>query len=193
MKNHQQQQQQRALEVTEQVHGKESTELTADGSSGIDGSLVINTATTPTITTTTSTLSTIDQQAYEEQFIQEPTGGETTTTYSLFSSGDAFSEEAIRSKTHYIKNEISGQLWLDVDRNGKRGSFTDSTLNAMEQDSGVTGVDAIVLVDCDTNTEVAVTKSQLKLVSRRRQLRPIHLHTHSFLVEKVLFFYIIQG
>mmetsp|Transcript_21212 Transcript_21212/g.42645 ORF Transcript_21212/g.42645 Transcript_21212/m.42645 type:complete len:756 (-) Transcript_21212:36-2303(-) len=159
MKNQQQQQQHRAVEVTEQVHGKESTELTADGSSGIDGSLII-TATTPTVTTTTSTLSTIDQQAYEEQFIKEPTGGETTTTYSLFSSGDAFSEEAIRSKTHYIKNEISGQLWLDEDRNGKRGSFTDSTLNAIEQDSGVTGVDAIVLVDCDTNTEVAVTKSQ---------------------------------
>eukprot|EP00984_Skeletonema_dohrnii_P001063 scaffold331_cov123-Skeletonema_dohrnii-CCMP3373.AAC.3 len=158
MKNHQQQQQQRALEVTEQVHGKESTELTADSSSGIDGSLIL-TATTPT-TSTTSTLSTIDQQAYEEQFTKEPTGGETTTTYDLFRSGDVFSEEAIRSKTHYIKNEISGQLWLDVDRNGKRGSFTDSTLNAIEQDSGVTGVDAIVLVDCDTNTEVAVTKSQ---------------------------------
>lgn len=59
-----------------------------------------------------------------------------------------------------MKNDIVGQLWLDVDMNGKRGSFTDSTLNAREQDSGITGVDAIVLVNCDTNQEVAVTKSQ---------------------------------
>ncbi|KAK1744470.1 hypothetical protein QTG54_005003 [Skeletonema marinoi] len=104
MKNQQQQQQQRALEVTEQVHGKESTELTADGSSGIDGSLII-TATTPTVTTTTSTLSTIDQQAYEEQFIKEPTGGETTTTYASlvlvmpFRRGHSF-------QNTYIKNEL---------------------------------------------------------------------------------------
>lgn len=151
-------------------HDKESSELVPDGSLGIDGSVIdeesvastaTNTATVTTVppTTTTTTISPDEQQAYEKQFIQEPTG-ETTTSYSLFESGDAFTLDAITSKRHYMKNDIVGQLWLDVDMNGKRGSFTDSTLNAREQDSGITGVDAIVLVDCDINQEVAVTKSQ---------------------------------
>ena len=161
----------RNLQSSEEEHDKESSELVADGSLGIDGSVIVdeaesavassstNTATTTVPPTTTTTISAEEQQAYEEQFIQEPTG-ETTTSYSLFESGDAFTPDAITSKRHYIKNDIVGQLWLDVDMNGKRGSFTDSTLNAREQDSGITGVDAIVLVNCDTNQEVAVTKSQ---------------------------------
>lgn len=170
MSNHKEQQ--RELELTQLEHDKESTELTADSSLGVDGSLIVldstesteettDESTESTTTITTATLSPQDQQAYEEQFTKEPTGGDSTTTTSLFPSGqNVFSSTSILSKPHYLSNEIAGQLWLDIDRNGKRGSFTDSTLNALEQDSGVTGVDAIVLVDCDTNTEVAVTKSQ---------------------------------
>eukprot|EP00574_Skeletonema_japonicum_P003481 CAMPEP_0201731216 /NCGR_PEP_ID=MMETSP0593-20130828/24940_1 /ASSEMBLY_ACC=CAM_ASM_000672 /TAXON_ID=267983 /ORGANISM="Skeletonema japonicum, Strain CCMP2506" /LENGTH=254 /DNA_ID=CAMNT_0048223933 /DNA_START=60 /DNA_END=820 /DNA_ORIENTATION=+ len=171
-------QQQRELEVTELEHIKESTELTADSSSGVilDSTTTTSssntaandfvTATTSDTTsdtseTDTSETSIIDQAAYENQFIQQPTGGDTTTTTSLFPSGqNVFSPTSILTKPHYLTSSITGHLWLDVDRNGKRGSFTNPTLNAAEQDSGVTGVDAIVLVDCDTNTEVAVTKSQ---------------------------------
>ena len=161
----------RNLQTSAEEHDKESSELVVDGSLGIDGSVIVdeeesavassttNTATTTIPPTTTTTISAEEQQAYEKQFVQEPTG-ETTTSYSLFESGDAFTPDAITSKRHYMKNDIVGQLWLDVDMNGKRGSFTDSTLNAREQDSGITGVDAIVLVNCDTNQEVAVTKSQ---------------------------------
>ena len=149
--------QQRQL-VEELEHDKESTELTADSSAGVDGSSS-PVATTPVITTIATLSPFDDQQAYENQFTKEPIG-ESISTYALFSSGNTFTSSAIRSKTHYIQSEISGQLWLDVDGNGKRGSFIDSTLNAQEQDSGITGVDAIVLVDCDTDTEVAVTKSQ---------------------------------
>jgi hypothetical protein len=155
MKNHSPQQQRELVVKLE--HDKESAELVADSSAGVDGSsTTTTTTTTPATTTTTTTTATT---AYEEQFVKESTG-ESTTSYSLFSNGDAFTDSAIRSKTHYIRNEIMGQLWLDVDGNGKRGSFTDSTLNAQEQDSGLTGVDVIVLVDCETDTEVAVTKSQ---------------------------------
>jgi len=181
--------QQRELAVAEQEHAKESTELTADISSGaVSGSSIVldstsssNTATNEFVAgtsdtaadaadsttvgtaadTTASETPLLDQTAYENQFIQQPIGGESTTTSSLFPSGlNVFSPTSIATKPHYLSSSITGQLWLDVDRNGKRGSFIDPTLNAAEQDSGVTGVDAIVLVDCDTNTEVAVTKSQ---------------------------------
>lgn len=181
MKSYSASQQQRELAVAGQEHEKESTELTA--SSGVDGSSIVldstssntaanefvdaasaNTAESAaadsTATSSEASNPVFDQAAYENQFIQQPIG-ETTTTTSLFPSGlNVFSPTSIATKPHYLSNSIAGQLWLDVDRNGKRGSFIDPALNAAEQDSGVTGVDAIVLVDCDTNTEVAVTKSQ---------------------------------
>jgi len=160
MKNHSPPLQQQRELVVELEHDKESVEQQLVAS-GVAGSSIVATTTTTTTTTTSTTpaSTTPATQAYEEQFIKESTGN-SPTSYSLFSDGDAFTDSAIRSKPHYIRDEIMGQLWLDVDRNGKRGSFTDATLNAQEQDSGITGVDSIVLVDCETDTEVAVTKSQ---------------------------------
>ena len=43
-----------------------------------------------------------------------------------------------------------GNLWLDVNSDGLRGSYTNSTLNAEEYDVGIGGVN-VQLVHCETN------------------------------------------
>jgi len=85
---------------------------------------------------------------YEAQFPLEPEQAHPATTYDLFSDPNRFDLESIRRSTHYLTDTLRGTLWLDEDGDGKRGSLTDSKLNAMEYDVGIGGV-TVALVKCD--------------------------------------------
>lgn len=90
------------------------------------------------------------QQEYEAQFPSEPETPKAATTFALFSNPNRFSLDSIHESTHYLTDALEGTLWHDFDSNGIRGSSTDSTLNAIEYDTGIGGV-KVQLVKCDTN------------------------------------------
>ena len=165
MNNHQQQQRELEVEVTELEHEmeiseteRESSELTltvtvtatAD-SSGVDGSsMIFNSSSAEETTDTTATLFPQDQEIYKEQFTKEPTtGGEstTTTTTSLFYSGYATS---IATKPLYLSKEI----------------------HAHEEDSGVTGVDAIVSYRHLSASSSSETNLHQKVGNDRNEIPP---------------------
>lgn len=102
------------------------------------------------------------QEIYESQFPTEPETPRAVTSYALFSSDNLnrFTNEGIQDSTHYLTDELKGVLWLDDNGDGKRGSASDPTLNALEYDTGLGGV-KVTLVDCATDTPVTSTTSQL--------------------------------
>ena len=76
------------------------------------------------------------QEVYESSFPSQPEtssiGARAATTYALFASPSRFDPNSIRDKTHYLADTLMGNLWLDVNSDGLRGSYTNSTLNAEE-------------------------------------------------------------
>ena len=94
------------------------------------------------------------QEVYESSFPSQPEtssiGARAATTYALFASPSRFDPNSIRDKTHYLTDTLMGNLWLDVNSDGLRGSYTNSTLNAEEYDVGIGGVN-VQLVHCETN------------------------------------------
>ena len=99
----------------------------------------------------------ISQEAYEASF---PTQPETifknqppraATTFALFSSPTRFNPTTIHtSNTHYLNNALEGMIYLDVNGDGIRGSTLDRSINALEFDTGVGGVES-TLVHCQSN------------------------------------------
>lgn len=89
----------------------------------------------------------------------EPETPKAATTFSLFSDPNRFSLESIHKITHYLTNDFRGTLWFDADSNGIRGSATDSTLNAIEYDTGIGGV-KVHLVKCDATNALFGNGSQ---------------------------------
>ena len=99
----------------------------------------------------------ISQEAYEASF---PTQPETifknqppraATTFALFSSPTRFNPTTIHTtNTHYLNNALEGMIYLDVNGDGIRGSTLDRTINALEFDTGVGGIES-TLVHCQSN------------------------------------------
>ena len=99
----------------------------------------------------------ISQEAYEASF---PTQPETifknqppraATTFALFSSPTRFNPTTIHtSNIHYLNNNLEGMIYLDANGDGIRGSTIDRTINALEFDTGVGGVES-TLVHCQSN------------------------------------------
>jgi len=87
---------------------------------------------------------------YEAQFPPRTTGTPLSSA-DLFADPNAFSPSSIYSQRHYLTGELTGVLWHDVDGDGLRGSYTNSTLNALEYDTGIGGVSNIALVHCESN------------------------------------------
>jgi len=108
-------------------------------------------------TTQTTPQQQISQEAYEASF---PTQPETifknqppraATTFALFSSPTRFNPTTIHTQnTHYLNNALEGMIYLDVNGDGIRGSTLDRTVNALEFDTGVGGVESS-LVHCQSN------------------------------------------
>ena len=131
-------------------------------------------AATTTTTTTATTSATTTEEVHEQEAhieapeIETPTVIEeqpaaaapaqtsyilsgAATTFALFSDPNRFSPQSISNTLHTISEHLGGRAWLDMDGNGKRGSESDSTLNAAEWDNGVGGVQ-VQLVECESDT-----------------------------------------
>ena len=104
------------------------------------------------------------QEEYESKFPLKQSQPRAATTYSIFQQPNHFSSTYIySSKIHYLTDHLSGMLYLDVNNDGLRGSYTDSTLNAREFDTGVGGVHT-TLVHCKSN-EIAMSGYPLESIS----------------------------
>jgi len=91
------------------------------------------------------------QEEYESNFPLKQSQPRAATTFSIFQVPNHFSSSYIySSKVHYLTDDLSGMLYLDTNNDGLRGSYTDSTLNAIEYDTGVGGV-LSTLVHCHSN------------------------------------------
>ena len=101
-------------------------------------------------------LSPQEQEVYESSFPSEPEyipslgPPRAATTFALFSDPKRFDPESIYDKTHYLTDALKGNLWLDQNSDGLRGSSQDKTLNAAEYDVGIGGVN-VQLVHCESN------------------------------------------
>jgi len=179
----------RQLQVQVSQHDKEADEANASGAGGTVGNSnydpqeAINTTTTtpPTdaasaaeeITETETTTSDIHQQdihqsppeeqqtreQYEALFTREPEQPP-ATTFSLFSDPNRFNLDSIHASTHYLTEQLQGSLWLDANGDGKRGSETNATLNAMEYDTGIGGVTVSLIRCSNTNEKLFQSTSQ---------------------------------
>jgi len=89
-------------------------------------------------------------QIYEASFPDKLETPKASTTFEIFSDPNRFSLDSVHRRTHYLTDSLEGTLWLDADSNGVRGSASDSTLNALEYDTGIGGV-KVQLVKCETN------------------------------------------
>jgi len=104
------------------------------------------------------------QEEYELNFPLKQSQPRAATTFSIFQVPNHFSSNYIySSKVHYLTDNLSGMLYLDVNNDGLRGSYTDSTLNAKEYDTGVGGVQS-TLVHCQSN-EIAMSGYPLESIS----------------------------
>ena len=93
----------------------------------------------------------LPQEGYESNFPLKQSQPRAATTFSIFQQPNHFSSNYIYSnKIHYLTDDLSGMLYLDVNNDGLRGSYVDSTLNAKEYDTGVGGV-YTTLVHCESN------------------------------------------
>ena len=130
-------------------------------------------ATTTTTTTATTSATTTEEVHEQEAHIEAPeietpavieeqpapaapaqtsyTRSGAATTFALFSDPNRFSPQSISNTLQHISDNLGGRAWLDMDGNGKRGSESDSTLNAAEWDNGVGGVQ-VQLVECESDT-----------------------------------------
>lgn len=96
--------------------------------------------------------------AYEASFPEEPEQTRAATTFTVLSDRKAFEVTSLRRRTHYLSGKLGGTLWLDDNGDGMRGSAWNRTLNAMEFDTGIGGVNAS-LVRCADNVVVSHTAS----------------------------------
>jgi len=105
----------------------------------------------------------LSPQEYESNFPLKQSQPRAATTFSIFQQPNHFSSNYIySSKVHYLTDDLSGMLYLDVNNDGLRGSYTDSTLNAQEYDTGVGGV-YTTLVHCQSN-EIAMSGYPLESI-----------------------------
>jgi hypothetical protein len=138
---------QRRAQQSGASHDKESNLNTVEqqGSAPVDYATTTSTAAATTAVSTTS--------AARRPYPQKPSTLKAATTYSLFSDPDSFALDTIYNSPHYLTNSLKGKMWWDINGDGKRGSYSNSTLSTDEYDYGVPNLGGIVLVTCDSQEE----------------------------------------
>ena len=86
----------------------------------------------------------------------QPSTIQTATAYSLFSDPDAFSLDSVRASTHYLTDSIKGKIWWDINGDGKRGDYSDESLNEEEYDYGIPNINNIYLVTCEEGSDETI-------------------------------------